>query len=213
MTLPAGAPPALMQVAQQFAQTSRGVVAFRLRRTLDVHGGFSSRHEDLIMNAVYDDGTIVKVRVASYTINGTAAGAADTASVEQSWDHPKAGDVFAPPFDVRNFGAYQYQSGGTSTVDFTSSVRDAGHGSGSFTYDVQGDVLSCTYQPNALPPHARWGEITDRREEVLPGYWAITQETQEYRGMYGPFPAAGTVEFTFSDFRRFADLASALSAL
>jgi hypothetical protein len=213
VTLPAGAPPALMQVAQQFAQTSRGIVAFRLRRTFDVRGGLSSRHEDLMMNAVYDDGSIVKVRVASYTINGRAAGAADVASVERSWDHPKAGDVFAAPFDARNFGAYQYQNGGPSTVDFTSSERDPGHGNGSFTYDAQGDVLSCTYQPNALPPHARWGEITDRRGEVLPGYWAVTEETQEYRGTYGPFAAAGTVEFTFSDFRRFADLASALGTL
>lgn len=202
-----------MQIAQQFAQTSRGVVGFRLHRTLDVHGGFAKRHEDLVLNGVYQDGTIVKVRVSTYTIDGKAAGAADVASMEQSWEHPKPGDAFAPPFDSRYLNDYQYQSSGSSTIGFTSSVRDAGHGNGSFSYDAQANVGTCTYQPNVLPPHATSGEVTDRRAEVLPGYWAVTQEAQMYKGTYGPFTAAGTVELDYSDFRRFQDLPSALIAL
>jgi len=55
--------------------------------------------------------------------------------------------------------------------------------------------------------------MTDRRAQVLPGYWAVTRETQEYRGSYGPFPAAGTIEVTFSDFRRSSDVQSALRSL
>lgn len=165
------------------------------------------------MNGVYEDGGAVKVRVLSYTIDGKAAGAGDVSSVEQSWDHPQPGNLFAPPYDPRYLDAYQYRLAGPSTIAFSSNVHDAGHGNGTFTFDAGGDVVSCTYQPNALPPHATFGEITDRRSEVLPGYWAVTQETQQYKGNYGPFAAAGTIQAAFSDFRRFADLPSALNAL
>lgn len=213
MISPAGAPPALAQVAQRYADTSRGVVAFQMHRVFDVHGGFSRRHEDLVMNGVYQDGALVRVRVVSYAINGGAASASDVAGLEQSWNHPKQPDVFAPPFDGRNLGAYQYRSAGGATIAFTSNVHDAGHGSGSFTYDAQGNVVAYTFTPNALPPHASSGTIADRRAEVLPGFWASTQESQQYRGSYGPFAAAGTIEVTYSDFRRFADLQSAERAL
>lgn len=210
MTLPAGAPRALVQVAQRYEQTSRGVVSFQMHRVFDVHGGFSQRHEDLVMNGVYDDGALVRVHVVRYAINGQPASASDISNVEQSWNHPKPSDVFAPPFDSRNFDAYQYRSDGPSTIDFTSSVHDAGHGQGSFTYDDQANVVSYTYKPNVLPPHATSGLITDRRSEVLPGYWASTQETQEYKGSYGPFSAAGAIQISYSDFRRCPDLRSAL---
>ena len=165
------------------------------------------------MNGVYDDGATVRVKVYSYTIDGKAAGASDVSSLEYSWDHPKPGDVFAAPYDPRALAAYQYQSGGPSVLYFSSSVRDAGHGRGKFDYDAQNDVVSIAYQPNVLPPHATAGTITDVRAEVLPGYWATTQETQEYKGSYGPFAASGTMQMTFSNFRRFTDLQSALNAL
>jgi hypothetical protein len=213
MMLPASAPPALTQIVQRYQQTSRGVVVFRMHRTLDVHGAFKKRHEDLVMEGVYQDGATVKVHVYSYTIDGHAASSSDVAALEESWDHPKASDVFAPPFDPNHVDGYQYQQGGGSTIYFNSSVQDAGHGRGSFTYNAQNDVVSVSYQPNALPPHASSGQITDVRSEVLPGYWAITQETQQYKGNYGPFAAAGTVQVAFSDFRRFPDLQSALRAL
>jgi hypothetical protein len=211
--VPASAPPALMQIAQRYQQTSRGVVAFRMHRTLDVHGAFKSRHEDIVMQGIYQDGATVKVHVNSYTIDGHSASASDMSSLEDSWEHPKPSDVFAAPFDPSHVDAYEYQQSRASTIEFSSSVHDAGHGRGSFTYNAQNDVVSVTYQPNALPPHASSGQITDLRSEVLPGYWAITKETQQYKGNYGPFPAAGTLQVAFSNFRRFPDLQSALRAL
>ena len=202
-----------MQVAQRYVQTNRGVVVARLHRIFDVHGGFSSRHEDLVMYVVYSDGAIVKVRVWQYSIDGKPATASDVAGLRQTWEDPKPGDALAVPFDPRNMSAYQYRSAGPNTIAFASNVRDPGHGSGRFTYDAQNDVVSFSYQPNALPPHARSAEIADRRSEVLPGYWAATDETQTYRGSYGPFAAAGTVQVNYSDFRRFPDVASALQSL
>lgn len=211
--VPAGAPPALAEIAQRFAETSRGVVAFRVHRTFEARAGFSSRHEDLVMDGIYRDGSVVKVFVRSYAIDGRPADTNSVATVERGWENPKAGDVFAPPFDSRNFDAYQYQSLASGAIAFTSNVKDAGHGNGSFAYDAASNVVSCVYQPNVLPPHARSGQISDRRSEVLPGYWAVTQETQTYRGSVGPFAGSGTVEYVYSGFRRFGDVESAIRGL
>ncbi|HEV3090068.1 MAG TPA: hypothetical protein VGX91_01350 [Candidatus Cybelea sp.] len=207
------APPALTRVAQRFAATTRGIVGFRLHRVLDVHAGFSSRHEDLVLNGVFKNGSIVKVRVVSYTIDGRQADAATTDAMARAFDRPQPGSAFAPPFDARNAAAYSYGAYGNGTMAFSSAVRDAGHGNGTFTYRPDGTVLAITYQPNALPPHATWGQITDRRAQVLPNYWATVGETQQYKGRYGPFAGAASEEVDFSDFRRFADLGSALASL
>jgi hypothetical protein len=209
----ADAPPVLAQIVQRYAETNRGVVVFHLHRILDVHDAIAGRREDLALNGVYDDGVLARVHVTAYTIDGKPASEADIAGVEDSWIHPKPGDAFSPPFDERNLASYQYRTDGTAAIDFATSVQDQGHGNGSFTFDEQNDVLSYTYQPNVLPPHAKWGRITDQRAEVLPGYWTSTQETQEYKGTVGPFAGSGTVAMTYSGFRRFPDLQSALDAL
>lgn len=213
MITPPGAPPALAMVAQRFADTNRGVVSFHFHRVFDVHAGFSKRHEDLVMDGVYNDGQIAKVHVSSYTIDGKPADAATQATLEQSYEHPGPFALFDLPFDPRYVAAYQYQNAGPQKIAFTSNLRDAAHGNGSFSFDANGNVVSYTYQPNVLPPHASYGEVTDKRSEALPGYWAVVQETQQYKGNYGPFPGAGTVEITFSDFHRFTDLQSALRSL
>ena len=213
MTPCADAPPALAQVVQRYAETNRGIVFFHLHRLFDVHDAVAARHEDLALNGVYNDGVLVRVHVTAYSIDGKPASAADIAGIEESWVHPKPGDAFSPPFDERNLDTYQYRADGDAAISFTTSVQEQGHGNGSFSYDAQNDVVSYTYQPNVLPPHAKWGRITAQRAEVLPGYWASTQETQEYKGSVGPFAGSGTVETTYSDFRRFPDLQSALAAL
>ncbi len=213
VTAPPGAPPAVTLVAQRFAQSNRGIVAFHFHRLFDVHAGFSSRHEDLVMDGIYQDGAIVKVHIVSYTIDGKPASAADQATIQDAWEHPKPTEAFRPPFDPRFITAYQYQSAGPQKVSFSSAVADAAHGNGSFTYDANNNVVQVTYRPNALPPHANFGEVTDRRAEVLPGYWAVTQEIQQYKGSYGPFAGAGTIQVTYSNFRRYPDLQRALRAI
>ncbi len=213
MITPPGAPPGLSMVAQRFADTSRGIVSFHLHRVFDVHAGFSKRHEDLVMDGVYHDGQVVKVHISSYTIDGKDADAATVTTLVQSYEHPGPFALFNLPFDPRYVAAYQYQNAGPQKIAFTSSLRDAAHGSGSFSFDANGNVVSYTYQPNVLPPHASYGEVTDKRSEALPGYWAVVEETQQYKGTYGPFPGWGTVEITFSGFHRFTDLQSALRSL
>jgi hypothetical protein len=203
----------LTLVAQQFTETSRGVVSFRLHRVFEVHAGPMSRHEDFTLDGIYQDGAVVKVHVVNDVIDGKPASTEAQSALEQSSEHPKPSDVFAPPFDANNFSAYQYQIAGPQRIAFTSSVPDSGHGNGNFTYDSGNNVVSYTYQPNALPPHARWASVTEHRSEVLPGYWAVIEETQEYKGSYALFSGGATVECTYSNFRRFANLGDAIRSI
>ena len=188
MSLPADAPPALTQVAQRYEVTSRGVVGFRMQKTFDVHAGFRRRREELALEGVYNDGAIVKVRVLNYTIDGKPASAADRSTLVQEWEHPRPGNAFAPPFDPRNFGAYSYRSAGAQTIAFSSTVNDRGHGNGSFTYDGAGNVVSLTYHPNVLPPHANFGR---NRGSARPGA----------RRFLGRHPRSASVQRSLRDLR------------
>lgn len=209
----AAAPPALVRVAQRYLQTTRGVIGFSLHRVLDVSAGFSHRHEDIVMHGIVRDGKVVRVRILSYTIDGRAAGADARAAMAQAYENPGPGQRVALPFDPANFAQYRYRQDGPQTIAFTSNVRDAAHGDGTFTYDGADNVVSCTYAPNALPPHATAGVVVDRRLQVLPHYWAVTQETQEFKGRYGPFAGSASEEVDFSGFTRFPTLDRALSDL
>jgi hypothetical protein len=213
MSLPADAPPALTQVAHRYRATSRGVVGFRMQRIFDVHAGPRRRHEVLTLEGVYNNGAVVKVRVLNYTIDGKPASASDRSTLQEAWEHPQPGSAFAPPLDPRNFGAYSYRSAGARTIAFSSRINDRGHGSGRFTYDGAGNVIAYTYHPNVLPPHAKSGEIDDRRGQVLVGYWAVTQEAHQYNGSYAIFAGAATVTMNYSRFHRYPNLRVALSAM
>jgi hypothetical protein len=207
------APPALEQVAQRFTATTRGVVGYQLHRVLDVRAGFSHRHEDLSMHVISVDGTVVRVRIERYSIDGKPASAADSQRMTRAYQAPQPGHGFRVPFDPRYATEYRFSASGSETMAFTSVFRDAAHGNGSFTYDTGYDVISYAYQPNALPPHARSGTIVDNRAEVLPGYWGLTHETQDYKGSVGPFPGRAHEDVDFSGYHRFADEQSALATL
>lgn len=207
------APPALTQVAQRYLQTSRGVVGFTLHRVLDVHAGFSRRHEDIVMHGIFQDGKIVRVRVVSYTIDGKSASDDQQSSMAQAYENPQPDQRVALPFDPANFAQYSYQQAGAQTIGFTSTVLDAAHGNGSFDYDSADNVVTYTYAPNSLPPHATSCTVVDRRAAVLPDYWAVTKETQEFKGRYGPFAGSASEQVDFYGFVRYPNLDSALSSL
>ena len=152
------APPALEQVAQRFTAATRGVVGYQLHRVLDVRAGFSRRHEDLSMHVIAVDETIVRVRIESYAIDGHPASPADSQNMAQAYEAPQIGQRFRVPFDPHYRAAYHFSAMSPETMAFTSTIRDAAHGNGSFTYDAGYDVVTYTYQPKRLPPHASSGD-------------------------------------------------------
>src|SRR5579863_3130007 len=128
-------PPIVASIGRRYVETARGVVAFRMHRVFDVHAGPSSRHDDLVMECVYNNGTLVSVHILSETIGGKLQTPDEVAADEQKWVHPKPGDAFHAPYDPRYFREYRYGPIVAGRISFTQKINDAGHGAGSFDYD------------------------------------------------------------------------------
>lgn len=206
-------PPIVASIGRRYLQTARGVVAFRMHRVFDVHAGPSSRHDDLVLEGVYSGGTLVSVHILSDTIGGNAQTPQQIAAAEQQWIHPKPGDVFHPPYDPRHFGEYHYGPIAPDRVSFVTVVNDAGHGAGSFAYDSSENVTSYRYSPAVLPQYATSGTIVGARRKVLAGYWAVTQETQQFAGRYALWKGGATVQLIMSEFRRYPSVSAAVAAI
>ncbi len=214
IVLAAAAVPAIVtRVAQRTQQTERGVVGVRVHRVFDVHAGPYHRHDDLQFSAVEENGAIVKVRIVTQTTNGKETDANTKAQTANRYEHPAPADLFDRPFDARYINDYTYTVVDANTVRFTSSIHDAAHGDGTFTIDSADDVTSYQYTPNVYPQYTTSGNVTDTRAQVLPNYWALTQELYQYKGHYSIFGAAATATITYGNYARFSDLSTALSAL
>ncbi len=214
LLLAAAAVPAIVtQVAQRTEQTERGVVGVHVHRVFDVHAGPYHRHDDLQFSAVEQNGAVLKVRILTQTSNGKETDANTKAQTANRYEHPQPGDLFERPFDPRYVQDYSYQVVDAHTVRFTSSVHDASHGNGTFTIDGADNVTSYQYTPNVYPQYTTSGNVTDQRAQVLPNYWALTQELYQYKGHYSLFGAAATATITYGNYARFSDVSSALSAL
>ncbi|MGH7736253.1 MAG: hypothetical protein ACREMP_00025 [Candidatus Tyrphobacter sp.] len=209
--LSASVPPIVAKISQEYRRTQRGIVAVRYHRVFDVHAGPRRQHEDLLFDGIYVDGTLVKVKVLHYTIGRKNADTKQVAEVVNSYEHPKPGDVFEAPWDPRFMTEYRFTPTPDRTIRFTALDTSYGHGNGSFTYDAGGNVVSYAYSPTVLPAHAKTATVQGLRSQTLANYWAVTSESQSYSGHYSIFAAAATLAVTQSDFRRFANLASALS--
>lgn len=206
-------PAIVVLAAQRTLQAERGVVGFRLHRVFEVHAGPYGRHDDLEFAGVYEDGRLLKVRVLHQQIGGRETDEGTKAKTAAGYEHPAPGDVFARPFDAPSFPGYTYEMADPHTVRFIAIARDSAHGDGTFVTNAAGDVLSIQYTPDVMPQYARSGSVADERAEVLPGYWAMTREVQQYSGRYAIFRGGATVTITQSAFVRFPDTATAIAAL
>lgn len=212
MTLAADVPAIVQRAAQLAAADHRGVVAYRIHQTSRIHASFYHRTDDVLLAVVFDGDRLVRVQVLDEATDGRPAGAAAKAALARKLEAGRPADGFAVPFDARHFAEYRYHVAGR-TVQFTSLVRDAHHGDGTFTVDAAGDVVRMEYRPDVLPRYASAGTIVDERAQVLPGFWATLHERQHYDGRYGPIYGSATVRIDESGFQRFADVRSALAAL
>jgi len=171
------------------------------------------RHDDLQLAVVSEDNHIVKVRVLSALVGGKMQDAARIRQIEDQYEHPKPGDVFHRPFDPAFLDEYTYQVVDARTYRFSSGVRDAGHGDGTFQLDDGGNVVSYVYTPNVMPQYATSGTVTDERTQVLPNLWQLTREVWTFHGHYAIFGGGATATITYDSFERYADLISAEAAL
>lgn len=202
-------PPIVGQVAHQTAVDQHGVVTALYTKTFDVHAGPSSRQDRLVFTGIYVDGDLKRIRVMSYSVGGVNATSQQVSQVKAQYEHPKPTDVFRPPWDGRYLREYRYNVVNPTTVGFSSLVIDTAHGSGSFTIDAGKHVTAYQYTMSANWPHATNGTVSGQRAQVLPRYWAMTHEVQQYTGTYSLFKASATTDITQSSFHRFATLGDA----
>jgi hypothetical protein len=206
-------PAAVVQIAQRVAGQERGTVVYRLHRVFDVHAGPMHRHDDYVLAIAADGNQTIKVRVIRATIGGKTADAATISKIEDQWERPKPADVFHRPFDPRYLSEYTYDQVNPQTYRFSSSIHDAAHGTGTFTVDGTGNVVKYQYTPNVLPQYSSSATISDTRAQVLPAYWGVTSETQQYSGHYAIFGGGATTVLTYDAFARYPDATAAIAAL
>lgn len=209
----ASLPPLVPSIARAFRSSTRGVVTCRYHRVLTVSAGPSGQRQEFLFDGVWLNGTLTKVRMLRYTIDGRAASASQIVGIVRSYEHPRPGDVFDAPWDPRFMSQYRDRVVSSSTIVFTAVDRSYGHGDGTLTHDARDDVLSYTYAPTILPAHTTAGTVHGQRAQVLPGYWAMTSESQTYIGHYAIFGAHATVAITESSFRRYPSLRAADAAI
>jgi hypothetical protein len=212
-TPPPSPPPAVQRIAQQTQRREAGVVEYRLHRVFDVHAGPFHRHDDMELLVIAQNAQVVKVRVLHDTIGGREADASVRAQVVDSYEHPKPFDVFRRPYDLRYVADYAYVQVDPQTYRFTSLVHDAAHGDGTFQVSADDEVEKVEYTPNAFPPHASSGTVSEERAAVAPEFWFVTHELYQFGGRYGIFGAAATAQITYDAFKRYPDVRSAVAAM
>jgi hypothetical protein len=206
-------PPAIVQIAQRVQSQERGAVVFRLQRIFDVHAGPMHRHDEMELAIASDDGRTVKVRVIRALTGGKAADDNGIAQIENQYEHPAPLDIFPRPFDPQYSSEYTYEATDAQTYKFTTPLRDGSHGNGSFSLDAGGNVVKYQYTPAVMPRYATSGTVVDERAQVLPNFWAVTRESQQYSGHYAIFGGGATVTIQYDSFRRYPDAGSAVAAL
>lgn len=210
---PPSPPPAIVQIAQRVQSQEQGSVVYQLTRNFQVHAGPMHRTDQMEMLIASSDGKTVKARIVTDVIGGKAASAQTIAQTENQYEHPKPGDLFHRPFDPRYLNEYTYQQVDSVTWKFTTLVKSSGTGDGTFTLDSAGNVVKYQYSPAVLPQYTSRGTVSDVRSQVLPNYWAVTQETQQYGGHYAIFGGGANVMIDYTQYRHYPDIAAAVAAV
>ena len=206
-------PTIVTQVAHQAVQDDSGVASAQYTRTFDVHAGAASRHDHMIFTAIYSNGDLVRIHISSDTLGGKNATPAELAQTESQYEHPKPTELFRAPWDQRYLGEYNYRIVDPTTIAFTSLVNDKAHGSGTFTIDAQNHVVAYQYTMSANYEYVTTGTVSGQRAQVLPGYWAVTHEVQQYSGKYGLVPGGATTDIRQATFRRFTSVSDAQGSI
>ena len=206
-------PAIVTQVTHQAAKDDSGVASAQYTRTFDVHAGAASRHDHMIFTGVYSNGDLVYIHIASDTLGDKNATSAELAQTESQYEHPKATELFRAPWDQRYVSEYNYQVVNPTTIAFTSLVNDKAHGTGTFSIDAQDHVIAYQYTMSANYEYVTKGTVSGQRAQVMPGYWAVTHEVQQYVGKYGLVPGGATTDITQASFRRFSSVSDAQASI
>jgi len=220
----AAVPPIVERTAAAYAAEVRGIVGMQRHFITRIKGGPISHTEESDSGFLMHDGSFVRIKYCRVTDDGRAfdAGQLERRDSQTNRDWADGRIFFKEPYDPRYMADYDFEppqacagcAAGTVAVNFSSGIRDAQHGSGTMWIDaVNARVARLTYVPNALPPHATSGSVTEFDGPGLPDLWYVTRIESAYRGHIFILTGSGTFIGTFDHFRRFSALTEAEAAL
>lgn len=213
-------PPVVEQAAHADANETLGVIVMQRHFTVNAAAGplHFNHADDAIL--LMTNGEFSRMHFLRMEEDGHASSASDLASLDEKTDRTlQRGDgFFRQPFDQRYLSDYEYTivpcacAPSVVEVRFTSSLRDNQHGCGDMRIDEEtGHVISLSYTPNVLPPHASSGIVTETFGQALPGLWTILRIESLYTGHLFFFAGHGTVSEVRDNFHHFTDVAAGVA--
>jgi hypothetical protein len=223
---PAGSsiPGIVERAAEAYAKNIKGIVGMQRHFSTSISAGPVRHSEQSDSGLLLNDGAFVALEYYRIVRDGHAFSSRQleerNTQTNEGW---AAGKVFfKEPYDRRYLGDYRYDAlvtcaecpAGTVAVKFFSSIHDAQHGDGTMWVEqATARVEKLTYVPNALPPHATSGTVTETTTEALPGMWFVTRIDQTYTGRFLLVYGTGTFTGTIDRFQRFTSVADGLAAM
>jgi hypothetical protein len=184
-----------------------GVTGFTVTYQYREHGPAHEVEHSAQASVVRDDGTVVKMRTFG----------------EPSTKPTLVEDDYHLPIERKYLDEYRFAAGsGTCkrcpasaiAVDFVSVRRDDEHGDGTMWIDGElHRVLELDFHPSVLPPRTDSADVTVEFGPVLPDLWDVTVAEQQYNGHTLFFRGWGHVRQRQSNYRRYASISDALTAL
>ncbi|MBC5809039.1 MAG: hypothetical protein ACR2KS_11730 [Candidatus Eremiobacter antarcticus] len=220
----AGAVPAIVRRAAEVdAAALRGFIGMQRHFSTDVHVGPVRHTEQSESGVLINDGAYVKIKYYKITQDGKAFSQSKLEERESQTNRDwAAGKIFfKEPYDKRFMGDYRFAeepcngcAPGTVAVAFTSDVKDAQHGNGTmWIASPSARVEKLTYVPNAFPPHASSGNVTETSGTAMPDLWYVTKIESTYKGHAFIVSGSGTFLGTFDHFKHFSTAAEGEAAL
>jgi len=217
-------PALVLRAASVYARNVRGLIGMQRHFSTVLHAGPIHHTEESDSGLLMHDGIFVKLKYYRIADDGKKFSAQQIAQrdaqTNQDWTVGKI--FFKEPYDRRFMGDYVFDPpqactacpAGTLAVNFGSSMKDTQHGSGTMWIEqLTGRVDRLTYIPNALPPHANWGSVTETSGNAMPGVWYVTRIDGAYRGRAFILSGTGTFTGVFDHFRRFSTVTKGEAAL
>jgi hypothetical protein len=220
---PSAVPAIVEHAMAAYAAEMRGAIGMMRHFSTSIQAGPIRHGETSESGVLLEDGAFSKIKYYQVTQDGKAFDATKLAQRDSQTNTDwAAGKIFfKEPYDPRFIGDYTFAlstgcvdcPAGTVAVAFTSAVRDAQHGSGTMLIDsANARVETLTYSPNAFPPHATSGKVTETSSESS-GIWYVTHIDESYRGHSFILTGTGTFTGTFDHFRRFPSVGEGDGAL
>jgi len=198
-------PSALMaRVIAATAQAQRGLVGFETDSHLDAHAGFFRRDQEERRWFVLSGGIALRtgLRLGSDAPFGKAA--------EEQKHEPWGAYGNEYHFSAATCG---HCAAGTLAIAFESDLHDRLHGHGTLLVEPdRARVVHETFIPYVLPGVAR-SALIDIEFGTTPVGWLPRSLHGDFSGRMGPFAGSAQLRETFEDYRRFASVDEAVTAL